>query len=70
MRVNDYKISFRESGFSNFQHILTYMFVRVQQYMRQMMSILDKILHTYKGHMGLVEHYLFIFFHELFLLLG
>jgi hypothetical protein len=33
------------------------------------MSILDKILQTYKGHMGLVQHYLFRFFHELFFLL-
>ena len=34
-----------------------------------MMSIWEKILQTYKGHMGLVKHYLFKKFHELFFLL-
>ena len=29
----------------------------------------EKILQTYKGHMGLVQHYLFKKFHELILLL-
>ena len=33
------------------------------------MSIWDKILQTYKGHMGLVKHYLFGIFHELLFLL-
>ena len=33
------------------------------------MSILDKILQTCKGPMGLVQHYLFIIFYEILLLL-
>ena len=54
---------------SNFQYIVTYMFVRVQHYMRSMMSFSDKILPTYKGHMVLVKQYLFKKFHELLFLL-